>query len=412
MRLFGLLAFTLLPFACFSQSNYKKGYILRSSGDTLRGYIDSREWARNPKFIAFKTSMESANVLRFKAVDIIRFQIFPYTNYVSYVGHISNNRNRFPEIDDFKDTTTRLDTIFLKQLFKGNNLALYAHIESAKDRFFYQEEGQQPVEFKYFNYRNTDGQLSQGKIYIGQLTLLLNKYAGGDKRKLRAVQQAHFNEGNLIRVFELIDGTGAENRNRPAGSRLFVGGGLNYINTAFYGENRFAESSPSKTYSPKVSAGYDFFINPIVQQFFFRTELSLHYVKPNFSRPVSSQAYVSYTFDQYNLALTPQLIYNVYNKESFKFYIGAGAAINYSIYANNKMTMHNTAPYNQPAYRFENLWLSFPLQAGVTVNKRFDISLNRSGAAAFTRYLGFSVASEVWGISLKYLFDRNREVGL
>jgi hypothetical protein len=33
-----------LPFLSLAQSNYKRGYVITPKGDTLRGYIDFKEW--------------------------------------------------------------------------------------------------------------------------------------------------------------------------------------------------------------------------------------------------------------------------------------------------------------------------------------------------------------------------------
>ncbi|RYZ94681.1 MAG: hypothetical protein EOP47_27370 [Sphingobacteriaceae bacterium] len=414
MRLLYLFAFILLPFISFSQSNYQQGYVLKNNGDTLKGYINTREWARNPKFIEFKNAKESQEILRFNVIDLKGFHVSPYTSYLSYTGRISNNKNQFPEIDDLRDTTTHLDTAFLKLLFKGTHVSLYTHSDNNKDRFFYQETGQGPVEFKYYQYHNINGGIDQSKIYAGQLSMLSNNYWGNDKSKLRTIQQADFNEADMISSFELINGARLKKADRPAGTRLFFGAGLNYTSTAFYGDNRFTKSGPQKTYSPKLSAGYDIFINPVVQQFYLRAEMSFSYVKANFTSPdniVDQPSYTRYTFNQYNIALAPQLIYNVYNKENLKFYLGIGAAFNYSFYTNNKLTTYSFGAVGQSQpYELQKLWMNFPVQAGVTINKRFDLALSRSGRAGFTTYTGFSIASEVWGISLKYLFDKNHQL--
>ena len=44
----------LLPLLSIAQANYKSGYVVTLKGDTLRGYINYKEWGRNPKDIDFK----------------------------------------------------------------------------------------------------------------------------------------------------------------------------------------------------------------------------------------------------------------------------------------------------------------------------------------------------------------------
>jgi len=39
-----LLIFILLPFISTAQTNYKPGYVVTLTGDTLHGFIDYKEW--------------------------------------------------------------------------------------------------------------------------------------------------------------------------------------------------------------------------------------------------------------------------------------------------------------------------------------------------------------------------------
>jgi len=38
----------IAPAVLFAQSNFKSGYIVMPKGDTVKGYIDYREWDNNP----------------------------------------------------------------------------------------------------------------------------------------------------------------------------------------------------------------------------------------------------------------------------------------------------------------------------------------------------------------------------
>lgn len=54
-----LLIFIFLPFLLIAQANYKKGFVVTSQGDMLRGFIDYREWVRNPEEVKFKSNRET-----------------------------------------------------------------------------------------------------------------------------------------------------------------------------------------------------------------------------------------------------------------------------------------------------------------------------------------------------------------
>jgi hypothetical protein len=47
----------------FCQENYLKGYIVRLTGDTLHGFIDYRNWDRNPDKISFKEIPNAENAI-------------------------------------------------------------------------------------------------------------------------------------------------------------------------------------------------------------------------------------------------------------------------------------------------------------------------------------------------------------
>jgi hypothetical protein len=60
-----LLFFFLLPFFSLAQTNYKPGYVVTLKGDTLRGFIDYKEWIKNPKYISFKNTPGNREVESF-----------------------------------------------------------------------------------------------------------------------------------------------------------------------------------------------------------------------------------------------------------------------------------------------------------------------------------------------------------
>lgn len=54
-----LLSFLFITRKSFAQSNYKTGWVVTQSGDTLKGQIDDKEWLRNPTTIRFRPDESS-----------------------------------------------------------------------------------------------------------------------------------------------------------------------------------------------------------------------------------------------------------------------------------------------------------------------------------------------------------------
>jgi len=71
--LFLILLLCNVQFA-FGQENYTPGYIVKSNKDTLKGFIDYRNWGVNPKKISFKEN-QSAESSSYTPIDIAGFGI-------------------------------------------------------------------------------------------------------------------------------------------------------------------------------------------------------------------------------------------------------------------------------------------------------------------------------------------------
>ncbi|MGZ3750134.1 MAG: hypothetical protein ACXVAU_02590 [Mucilaginibacter sp.] len=410
MKLFFIALLTVLPFAIFAQSNYHEGYVLKNNGDTLKGFIDYREWDRTPKSIDFKTSKDSKEVLQFTPQTIRGFQITGMENYLSYTGLISMDRTRFPDLPDGLDTGKQQASIFLKQLATGSYITLFYHNDEKKARFFIAEKNGPPVELVYHQYYTNEKDIHEMPVYRGQLILYINKFNTGDKELLDKVGRVMYKETDLEQIVNEINGNDVKKtQNKKSNTRFFVGAGINNTQTQYY-QADFQSPLSSATITPKISGGLDVFVNPNVQQFIFRVELSFSYIKTRFIYPVSSSGpFDIYSFNQYTASVTPQLLYNIYNKDNFKVYLDGGLAFNFSSYS-NASTINPAAGAidpNQQPYHLEPYWANFPVQAGVVINKKIEISFTYAAYAAYTQYQGLSIANRSACLGVKYLLSKH-----
>ena len=127
-----LILFAILPSVLFAQSNYYPGYVLKNNGDTLKGFIDYREWDQSPKSIHFKINKEGKSIFQFNPQDIRKFQITGLETYISYSGLISKNATRFPYLQDYLDTSKMTNAIFLKLIVAGKFLTLFYYEDDLK----------------------------------------------------------------------------------------------------------------------------------------------------------------------------------------------------------------------------------------------------------------------------------------
>jgi len=225
---------------------------------------------------------------------------------------------------------------------------------------------------------------------------------------------ADFRQSTLVKIVAAINGeaTAAKGKAQKQFIRFFAGLALNQSSTKFDGNNTWVNAGTSSNYLPKISIGADAFNNSTVQRLVFRGELSFTAITPKFETSVyilgNSDGYQTYTFNQYTASFTPQILYNIYNRDNLKFYLGTGAGLNFSVYSNNKITTSNsTFHYDQDKpYEYQSFWLNIPVEAGVTLNKRVEIYGMYSYPTAYTTYTYFSVSSRITSVGLRFLLNK------
>ncbi|HUW06738.1 MAG TPA: hypothetical protein VMW01_10810 [Williamwhitmania sp.] len=130
-----LILFHLFLFQnIYSQENYTAGYIVSNKNDTLHGFIDYRNWEKNPHHIYFKEKLTDEKV-EFLPTEIRSFSVSDEV----YVGAIVNSEISpfLPyKIDNRSDLKFEVDTTFLQTIIGGiKSLYLYKN-NSGKTQFY------------------------------------------------------------------------------------------------------------------------------------------------------------------------------------------------------------------------------------------------------------------------------------
>jgi len=412
----------LLPLFSLAQSNYKPGIVITLKGDTLHGFIDYKEWENNPKDITFKNKLDNSNTESFSTKNTAAFSITGLEYYQRFVLSISNDEVEIGKLALKPDTGTIADTIFLKVITKGKYLTLYRYTDDIKQRFFFSEAGEsQPQELIYHAYYNADESSSVQYInrYRNQLVYLTQKYAVNNDKLNGQILGANYNEPELTKVVQIINGISSQQftTQKLAGSRWFAGIGANYSNLKFTetGGTPSAGTNVSNSSSilPEITAGINFFPNESVQSLLFRAELSVavnQYKISNADNSGTPPSTSSVNFTQYNSSITPQIIFNIYNKEQLKAFIGVGAAFNFSAYnqyryiTNYGGSIPDYIQNNYPA--FDKFWLSFPIKAGITLNNKIEINICYIPSASLTNDNIDSGNVTSYQLGVNYLFGK------
>jgi hypothetical protein len=198
MKKFGLIVLGIILFqAVSSQVNYMPGFIIDNTSDTLHGFIDYRNWKNNPNQINFKIQIED-NPLIYKPHDIKEFRV-ANTIYVSAIIDIKIDPVQSSKLDNQSQLKTKVDTVFLKTLFKGTR-SLYYYIGNEGIENFYIKQNTlfELLRYKQY-YEIQDGKrvVKENNQYLGQLNLYL-----GDCNMIQTkLERVSYNQTSLLGLF-------------------------------------------------------------------------------------------------------------------------------------------------------------------------------------------------------------------
>ncbi len=168
------ILFLLMFQAIFSQENYITGYIVSFKGDTLHGYIDYRNWEKNPKKISFKEKLTDDKVVFFPT-EIKAFGVIG-DNYESAIIKTEVSPVKTGALEYDKDLRFETDTTFLQVLLKGEK-SLFAYTNRLGEVQFYIKMGSSYellVYKRYLEEKNDQTIVSENNKYLGQLSYYLN----------------------------------------------------------------------------------------------------------------------------------------------------------------------------------------------------------------------------------------------
>jgi hypothetical protein len=407
----------LLPQFSNAQSNFKPGFLIDLKGDTIKGFVDYREWGKNPESFSFKATTGAAKQYTLQtakgfAVDNFEYferHVIPISQDVVDVAHLSSN----------SADTTIIDTVFLRVLTKGR-ISLYTYTDKIKTRFYISDNNSDITELIYKVYLDENGgDYHTINRYRTQLQYIAQK-AGADNNSLAdKIQNSRYAEDELTKIVQAINGTKGNTFTPQShfGARLFAGVFACYNKLQFNGDKApFLDGTSQSHIAPKLGFGVDLFTNKNTQRLFFRTEVSImadHYNFPYSSiRPsnetINSEPKATLDFKQYTISVAPQVIYNFYATDKLKAFIGVGASFNFSSFNNYDYKINYNDLYNEVKNKypeFEKEWNSLLIRTGFAVNKRFEFNFAYVVPASMTTYSFFSANYSSYQAGVNYLFN-------
>lgn len=183
----------------FAQKNLQPGVIVTSSKDTLRGFIDYRNWGKNPDKIEFyRTQSDIATT--FLPLEIQSFEVAGET-YKSAIVTIDESPFRTENLKEEIKFNYVTDTVFLLNLIDGDKNLYYFTDINGKEHFFITNDSALELLFsKRYLKKDDQGHLTvvQNKKYVGQLNIYLQKCSTIQSQ----LGELKYEKNDLLRLFQ------------------------------------------------------------------------------------------------------------------------------------------------------------------------------------------------------------------
>lgn len=426
MKYIYTLLLIVISLQLHAQRNFKPGYIVTLSGDTTKGFIDYKEWGLNPADINFSVNGQGVAIL-YSVKNIKAFGVNAFEHYRAYNVAISKNRIETSALTNVMDTSTRTETVFLRIITSGKNATLFQFIDNLKERFYIAEGNSLPLELRRYRYydRQEVNKVIVANTFTQQLQRLVATYQPGNSALINQVLRADYAENDLKKVVFAINGseelakTASNNR---WSSRFFIGAAANITQYAFgnLGNNDSdrAIAAPAQTNTvPYVTAGINVYFNKNVKRFILRTELGfmgtnkVNFVNTEYvsgSNPPQKGYESRLTFNINTVSLTPQLIYNAFNSDNIKAYVGGGVMLNLNFYSNHHLHRdYYTSGNLNSSYDRPDILPGFNIsglgKVGVATN-RFDFY---AGVSPSNNIGSYSIYATSYRFGINYLLGKN-----
>lgn len=255
-------AFTFLTFigsTTFSQEKFVSGYVVDQLGDTLRGYIDYRNWGINPEKVLFKVDLNSDSKV-FTPADIREFSV----NGEIYFAATVDVETTPTGTDDLKfDAELKIEkqTVFLQTLVNGDKSLFFLKTDKGRENFYIKENGMFTLLIykRYLKNQQGTSVAIENKRFLGQLTYYLKDCAEIESK----IKKTEYTITGLMRLFSAYgkctsSNISFEKKEDKFGFELLAIAGCSFTNLSFSGKDFAYLEFAGYEQSTNVSLGASF----------------------------------------------------------------------------------------------------------------------------------------------------------
>lgn len=245
-----------------SQENYLPGYILSLKDDTVKGYVDYRNWKVNPKEIYFKTTFD-AQIIGYSPTTIRGFGVKDEV-YKSAIVDVEMSQFVTYSLDNNPDLNIVTDTTFLQTMIQGDKGLYYYFTPKGKEQFYYKDGSAYEllVYKRYFLFqKGNEGVkvVAENNKFIGQLIILFQD-CDVIKSKLKGVKYDKKSLEKLFSSYYTCTNQSINFKKSTEKTSLEMGviAGLSFTNLQFNGESPAYLTYPSYDRSVNFTTGLFF----------------------------------------------------------------------------------------------------------------------------------------------------------
>lgn len=177
--------------------NYQPGYIITLNKDTLHGYIDYKNWGKNPSIISFK-EISNGSKINYTPLSIREFGVANET-YVSAMVEDEISSLNLNELNYSSEPQINIDTVFLQALIIGTKSLYLNNDKRGREQLYIkQDSAYELLIYKKYLIEKDGGPFeTENKGYQNQLAEYLSDYAEIED-KLKNIKYDH---NDLQKVF-------------------------------------------------------------------------------------------------------------------------------------------------------------------------------------------------------------------
>lgn len=168
LRLIIVVLLQFIFLSVFGQENFVPGYIIDLKGDTIKGFIDYRNWNKNPKDIVFRNDTDGIRST-YNPLDISEFKVHDEL-YESAIVEIETSPVLTAKLKPDPELYFAMDTTFLQTVIRGKKSLYYLKDRTGKSHFYIKDSLFRLLIYKrYFKVVEGKNGVAENRTFIGQL---------------------------------------------------------------------------------------------------------------------------------------------------------------------------------------------------------------------------------------------------